>query len=212
MDKNEPFYIGIGQTENYKRAYTKRSRNKFWHNIVNKVDWDVDILIENLSLVEANLKEIEFVALYGRRNLGLGPLVNLTDGGDGTVNVKRTPEQCEAIRKRTIGFKHSPETKEKIAKAASNISEETRQKMSLNRKGKKRILSTEVKEKMRKGSINSHKNRKPAKNHIQVIDTNTNIIYSNIDKCAKTLSIKSTTLRHWLYGERTTKMPNLMLI
>jgi hypothetical protein len=30
-------------------------------------------------------KEIEFIALYGRKNLGKGSLVNLTDGGEGTI-------------------------------------------------------------------------------------------------------------------------------
>lgn len=42
LDTNEPFYIGIGtkstsfssiKTE-YKRAFSKRSRTKYWHNIL----------------------------------------------------------------------------------------------------------------------------------------------------------------------------------
>lgn len=37
-DKNEPFYIGIGRTRNYERAFRKTSRNKFWKNIVSKTE------------------------------------------------------------------------------------------------------------------------------------------------------------------------------
>jgi hypothetical protein len=36
-------------------------------------------------LLSANHKEKEFIQLYGRKDLGLGELVNMTDGGDGTI-------------------------------------------------------------------------------------------------------------------------------
>jgi hypothetical protein len=36
LDKNEPFYIGIGSDRNYKRASSIKDRNKYWGNIVNK--------------------------------------------------------------------------------------------------------------------------------------------------------------------------------
>jgi hypothetical protein len=104
--------------------------------------------------------------------MNLGPLVNLTDGGDGTKNIKLTKEQCEAISKRNKGYKHSEEAKIKIQKAASNISEETRFKMSLSRKGKKRILSDEAREKMRLGAINSHLSRKDEKARPGIIYNN----------------------------------------
>lgn len=50
----ETFYIGIGSTKNFNRAYTKSSRNKYWHNIVNKYGYEVQILKNNINKEEAD--------------------------------------------------------------------------------------------------------------------------------------------------------------
>ena len=139
LDKNEPFYIGIGKTE--KRAYEKIKRNKFWHNIIDKTNYEVEILFDNLSWEDAGEKEKEFIKLYGKRNNKTGILVNITDGGGGKLGTKHTEESKRKIseesknRKRTprsdetkaklrlanlgkigshTGFKHTEETKQKL--------------------------------------------------------------------------------------------------
>lgn len=101
LDKNIPFYVGIGDSE--KRAYNKINRTKIWKNIAKK-GYEVEILFEDLTWEQAIEKEKEFIALYGRRDLGLGPLINLTDGGEGT-----------------IGYRHSDEVKEKCRLASSGV-------------------------------------------------------------------------------------------
>lgn len=163
-DKNEPFYIGIGRTRNYERAFRKTSRNKFWKNIVSKTTYSVEILYECETLEEINSKEVEFIKLYGRKDLGTGSLVNLTDGGDGTVGIKKTLEQRKAISERNTGYKHTAEAIEKIRFHAKNISEETRRKMSESRKGKKRNFSEEALESLRFHAREMHKKRKALKN------------------------------------------------
>ena len=94
LDKNEPFYIGIGgETDGkYKRAYQSRSRNNIWKNIVNKTEYKVEILFDDLTWEEACQKEIELIALYGRKDLNKGTLSNLTDGGDGTLGIIQSEE------------------------------------------------------------------------------------------------------------------------
>ena len=91
LDKNEPFYIGIGHTDKdkYDRAYTKNKRNYFWKNIVNNTDYEVEIVYETSIKDEIFEKEKEFIKLYGRRDLGNGTLVNLTDGGEFSINKSR---------------------------------------------------------------------------------------------------------------------------
>ena len=74
----EVFYVGKGRKF---RAYQRHSRSRFWHSVVNHHGFDVEIVLRDVSESEAYLKEIELIALYGRRDKGLGPLVNLTDGG-----------------------------------------------------------------------------------------------------------------------------------
>lgn len=147
LDKNEPFYIGIGQTSNYRRAHSKSKRNKYWKNITNCSPYEVEILLDNLSIDEAKNKEVEFISLYGRADLEKGPLCNMTDGGDGTVGIVVSEEKRKYFSEMNRKYKHTPEAVEKIRQAAKNVSEETRQKMRLNRLGIKR--SPETIEKMR---------------------------------------------------------------
>jgi len=94
-DTNTPFYIGIGKTRNgreykteYGRAYERFSRNEHWLNIVNKVNYEVEIIYEHSDVCVIKEKEIEFIALYGRSEFG-GLLCNMTDGGDGTKNMSQ---------------------------------------------------------------------------------------------------------------------------
>lgn len=89
LDKNEPFYIGIGSkcdnytqySMEYRRAFCKK-RNNLWSKIAKKTPYRVEILLESNDLVWLRLKEIEFIRLYGRKNLKTGSLANLTDGGE----------------------------------------------------------------------------------------------------------------------------------
>jgi len=97
LDTGEIFYIGIG---NANRPWQKKSRNRFWRNIVTKHGYRVEVWEEGLTWQHACLLEIGLIGVYGRRDLGLGPLVNLTDGGDGSH-----------------GLIHSAETKAKLSTA-----------------------------------------------------------------------------------------------
>lgn len=80
----EVFYIGIGTS---KRAYDINSRNKHWNHIANKYGYEVQILKSNLTWEEACELECILIEYYGRQDLGLGSLVNMTDGGDGLINL-----------------------------------------------------------------------------------------------------------------------------
>ena len=84
-DKNEIFYIGIGKT--IARAKSKKSRNNHWHNIINKTDYSIEIIYNNISWEDACELEKTYIKQYGRKDLGLGLLVNMTDGGDGISNI-----------------------------------------------------------------------------------------------------------------------------
>ena len=94
LDKNEPFYIGIGTMVDknfrstksaYSRAYSDYKRNKYWNSIINKTNYEVEILLESNDYEFIKQKEMEFIKLYGRKNLKTGILCNLTNGGDGAL-------------------------------------------------------------------------------------------------------------------------------
>jgi len=134
IDKNEPFYIGISSGDDYSRANSKKNRNTHWHNIVNKTDYKVEIMLDDLTIEEACKKEIEFISIYGKKNSG-GYLCNIADGGNGgylgeEVNKKRSEslkghilsdETKDKIRKKSIGRKFSDETRARMSETRKRI-------------------------------------------------------------------------------------------
>lgn len=108
LDKNEPFYIGIGNRKDYKRAYERDTskRNLIWGRITSKSDYEVEILFDCISKEFAADKEKEFIKLYGRMDLNSGTLCNMTDGGDGILNCIRSKETKEKLSKGKIGHKN----------------------------------------------------------------------------------------------------------
>ncbi len=76
-----PFYIGKGIN---KRAFSINGRNNFWKRIVEKYGYDILIIEDGLTEIEAFEREIYWIKRIGRRDLGLGTLVNMTNGGEGS--------------------------------------------------------------------------------------------------------------------------------
>lgn len=137
LDNNEVFYIGIGVSK--KRAYEKSNRNKYWSNIVSKTEYEVDILKKDLTYDDA--KEIEklLICYYGRKDLGLGTLVNMTDGGEGSPGVIPSKSKRENQRNKMSGVnnpffskKHSDLTKNKISASKVGKSPAPNRKLVLN--------------------------------------------------------------------------------
>lgn len=122
LDKNEPFYIGIGTDKRYYRAFMKIKRNNIWYKITDKTDFKVEIVFDDLTWDEACNKEKEFIAIYGRKDCGNGILCNLTDGGEGAIGRKYiTSEETKAkLSKAHKGKKSSEETKQKLREIFAN--------------------------------------------------------------------------------------------
>lgn len=171
LDKNEPFYIGIGSDSTYYRANKKSQRNIHWKRIVSKTKYSIDILIDDLTWDEACEKEKEFISLYGRKDLNKGCLVNMTDGGDGTVNAiikdyqrkavadsnkKRvfTEEDRKRMSLRQTGKKHKEESKIKLSNSLKN-SEKFKLACILN---SKRLKNFKHSEQTKINMRNGHKN------------------------------------------------------
>ena len=150
LDTNEIFYIGVGI--HMSRAYQKYKRNKFWNNVVNKHGYKVDILYNDICYELALEKERELVLLYGRRNINTGCLVNLTDGGLGSIGYKPSAEALAKISATSKGRKWSEEQKIRWrSKMTFIVSEEAKQKVRIALTGRKR--PQEVIEKIRQSRI-----------------------------------------------------------
>lgn len=108
----EIFYVGKGFKN---RAYSKLERNRHWNFIAKKHGFIVEIVERGLQEWAAFELESELIALYGRMDLGLGVLVNYTDGGDGSSGVVQSYETRLKKSNSRKGKKHSEETKKKIS-------------------------------------------------------------------------------------------------
>lgn len=101
-DKNEVFYVGIGtkckESNPYARSKSKFNKGPYWKNIAKtNPDYKIEIILESDNYEFIKNKEREFIKLYGRKDLGLGTLSNMTDGGNGTKGAIRTKEWQEKI-------------------------------------------------------------------------------------------------------------------
>ena len=202
LDTFEVFYIGIGKTE--KRAYSKKNRNKWWKNIILKTEYSVEIIIEDVSWKEAQEVEVLLISEYGRRDLGLGNLVNLTNGGEGTQGIIVSDKTKQNMSISATGRKHSEESKEKNRIASANVSEETKLKRYLKNKGKKRTFEQAKR-------ISDAKTDKITKNSIIILDILTGVFYISLAQVCRIYDIPRGQLLGKLNG-RSINDTNLIIV
>lgn len=210
LDKNEPFYIGIGTKQlrahnsiksEYRRAYeTNRKESYIWNNIVSKTSYEIEILFESDDYEFIKEKEIEFICLYGRINNNTGTLSNMTNGGDGFIGYVHSKEKIEKHKIFMTGRKQSQEEKQKRNESRKGYlhSEETKLKISNSHKGKK--TSKEHLEKLYKGQLLA--NSKP----ILQYDLQGNFIkeWQSATVAAKEINLHPTSIRHCVQGKTKT--------
>lgn len=178
----EPFYVGKGKAN---RVTSTHGRNKFWHNIVNKYGYDIIFLDKNLSPEKAIELETYWIERIGRRDLGNGTLVNLTNGGDGTAGRKVDRSYYKGENNPFYGKTHSEDTKEKIRES-----------------NKRRVWSEESKLKRLESSIvKTEYGYKKSRSRV-VLNTQTGIYYMSIREASTAYNMKEDSLRHYLSGYR----------
>jgi hypothetical protein len=146
---NEPIYVGEGSKN---RAWVHlRKKNK--HPFVQRLQYmqknnikPVIGVYSGLDEEFAHLLEIELIAKFGRKDLGKGPLLNLTDGGEGQVNPSQEVRHKMSIAH--LGETKTAEHKKKLSESCMGRipwnkgintgpeSAETRNKKSIAKKGK----------------------------------------------------------------------------
>jgi len=167
----QPFYVGMGKNQRIlyhifeaKQNNIKIGNRHKYYKIrkilkegLNPIHFKISI---NLSKKEACELEIKLIKLIGRNDLKEGPLVNLTDGGEGSSGFIVTPELKlklskiqkeiwknnyqlkEKAKQRNIGKKYSPEINQLKGKKGKlhphygkHFSQNIKDKMSESHKG-----------------------------------------------------------------------------
>lgn len=208
-DTNEVFYIGKGNIETKShgvRHLEKSGRNKWWKSIVAKNNgiYKSEIIFFCDTEEEVNQKEIEFIKIYGRANLGEGTLCNLTDGAEGTTGLKVSDETKKILSDMFSGENH-PNYGKKLSQEICNKKSESMKRSDKNLKGKK--LPEWWKDKIRQAKIGDKNHRFGKTGALscrsrKVIDSISGEVYVSVSDAAEKTGYKMKTLYNILSGHR----------
>lgn len=193
LDNDQVFYIGIGDGKR-DRHKSKSGRNKYWHNIVNKYGYKIELLFNDITIEEARQIEMYLIKYYGRKDLNLGNLVNMTDGGELNTGLVHTEENKIKLSLRMSGEKH-PFYGKKRPEHSKNISGENHPFYGTEGPFCDKKHSEETKNKMKLSS----KTRK------EIIDLETGEVYTSILECSRIRNISRITLSYHLSGKQVSK-------
>lgn len=144
-----PCYVGKGKGNRY-LDHAKGSHNIHLRRIYKKSDRELPavILQEGLCEQDAFAAEMALIAVIGRLGNKTGPLVNMTDGGEGTSGHVVSADARARLRAAHTGRVASDETRANMrrAQAGKVISAETKKKTSATLSGRTR--SNETKKRM----------------------------------------------------------------
>lgn len=134
-----PFYVGKGTGRRAHLHLEGGGHSSLVARKVNKlrregVEPSVEI-IEALDEDHAFFLESCLIEVLGRRNLKTGPLLNLTNGGEGMSGYVQSAETRAKRASKLIGRYCSEETRKKMSASLKNPSEQTRAKQSAAKKG-----------------------------------------------------------------------------
>lgn len=115
--QNEAFYVGKGKGRRAYTHLTRKDRHPLTARLkaMNGIKPSIEI-IHAINEDHAYLLETCLIDLIGRKDKGLGPLLNLSDGGEGLSGPSK--ELCEKRRARRIGQKWSSESKQRMSQSA----------------------------------------------------------------------------------------------
>lgn len=188
------FYIGKGSI---KRPYEKINRNKFWGNIVKKHGYSVEIVVSGLSNEDATKWEIYLIQLFGRKDLGEGQLVNMTNGGEGTIGRKASDYTKKLMSNIHKGKKLSESHIQsiRVSNTGRKVSDKTREMRSFAVSGSKNPMFGKKISDCAKKIISESSSKK-------VIDTSIDVIYKSAKDCASALGVNYKSLIRKLNGGR----------
>jgi hypothetical protein len=118
----QPIYVGKGTGDRDVSHWLRGSHNKPLQDFMSHVRLaglapPCQRVFETDVESEAFTKEIELIALYGRRSNKTGTLFNLTDGGEGGSGTVRTAAHKEADSLHTLKHWQDPEYRAKVVAA-----------------------------------------------------------------------------------------------
>lgn len=140
LDNKEIFYVGI--SKGISRPYSKSGRNNWWKKIVEKTDYEVFIIKDDISWKEACIIEISLIKEL--KELG-NNLCNLTNGGEGTLGYLFTEEHKKKLSEKGKGRIFSEEHKRKLRENNKSSKLPKKEKISRKKRETFRVIDSKSK-------------------------------------------------------------------
>lgn len=123
---NQPVYVGKGTGDRDLSHWSRGSHNKPFQDFLSHLKRRGFVAVcervfETEDEQAAFAKEIELIALYGRRILNTGTLFNLTDGGEGVAGMVWNAEQKAVVQKISLDKWQRPEYRAKVVAAQKAV-------------------------------------------------------------------------------------------
>lgn len=116
-----PCYVGKGKG-NRCESHFKRTHNRYLHRLIQKYgQLPVVIIRENLTECQAFETETAFIRAIGRRDTGTGPLLNFTDGGEGSSGYQHSDDVKIRLSEIARGRFQDPTERERISRVISEL-------------------------------------------------------------------------------------------
>lgn len=197
-----PFYVGKGsarvrcKSQTFERAYERASRGQHWRNVVGAHGLIVEVVMCCQTDLEAQDQERWLIATLGRADLGRGPLINKTDGGDGHAGIMAGPalrakRSINASGKRSVSWVKSIRAARKdggnggVVKHGDTLPESWRRNLARAKMGQKNPYFG-----------------KPSPVSKKVKNIVTGEVYDSIARAAAATGINAKTLYQYLDGTR----------
>lgn len=153
---NQPVYVGKGTGDRDLSHWSRGSHNKPFqdfiaHLKVRGLVAPCERVFETEVETDAFTKEIELIALYGRRNTGTGTLFNLTDGGEGASGTIRTAAHKEVDRLFALHHWQDPTYRAKIVAAQKAVQGTPEARAAKSESSAEAWTNPEVREKRQTG-------------------------------------------------------------
>lgn len=145
-----PCYVGKGRGRRWK-IHLNGAHNPRLAKIIERSGGELPIAIIRDELTDADAKatEVALIAAIGRGKNG--PLVNFTDGGEGTIGWKQPDHVREAVSRAQTGRNPTAETRMKMAQSQVGRKHPDEVKAKISRSHQGKIISEDHRQRMREG-------------------------------------------------------------